>query len=61
MTDKMLLEPVELTDAELDLVTGGVLNGGLVNADLIVNAQNILNNNNVQVGVNVLGGLLQKG
>ena len=41
MTDKMLLEPVELTDAELDLVTGGVLNGGLVNADLIVNAQNM--------------------
>jgi len=61
MTDQMLIEPVELTDGELDQVSAGILNGGLVNADVIVNAQNLLNNNNVQVAVDVLGNLLQKG
>jgi hypothetical protein len=51
---------VELTDAELDAVSAGILNGGLVNADVIVNANNIANNNKVQVAVDVLGNLLQR-
>jgi hypothetical protein len=43
MSDQMLLEPVELTDAELDFVTGGLViaKGGLVNL--------ALNNLNVEV------------
>ena len=41
MSDQMLREPVELTDSELDLVTGGQAGaaGGLVN--LALNAENI--------------------
>jgi hypothetical protein len=35
MSENVLLQPVELTDAELDLVTGGALaTGGLVNVTL---------------------------
>jgi hypothetical protein len=59
MRENALIRPVELTDAELDQVSAGILNGGLINADVIVNANNIANNNNVQVAVNVLGNLLQ--
>jgi len=61
MTEMILAEPVELTTAELDSVAAGILNAGLVNADVIVNAQNNLNNNNVQVAVDVLGKLIQTG
>ena len=36
MPENVLLQPVELTDAELDLVTGGhsIVKGGLVNVAL---------------------------
>jgi hypothetical protein len=35
MSENVLFQPVELTDAELDLVTGGALaTGGLVNVTL---------------------------
>jgi len=36
MTDKMLVEPVELTDAELDAVSAGIAN---VAANNLVNVQ----------------------
>jgi len=66
MSEIMLLEPVELTDAELDLVNGG-LQGGLVNVllsqtnitalngftidvDVPITLRNIANHNNVGVG-----------
>jgi hypothetical protein len=66
MSEIMLLEPVELTDAELDLVNGG-LQGGLVNValktgniDILRNAdidvlsgntiKDVANNNNLSVG-----------
>jgi hypothetical protein len=58
MTDHLPV-PVELTDRELDAVAAGILNAGLVNADVVVNANNIANNNKVQVAVDVLGNLLQ--
>jgi hypothetical protein len=52
------LVPVELNDGELDAVAAGILNGGLVNADVIIsnNQVDILNNANlnVQAVVNVL-------
>lgn len=58
MADLMLHEPVELTEAELDLVTGGaVLTGGLVNVTLtgtnvsVLNGLNLLNNNNVPITI----------
>ena len=53
-----LKEPVELTDIELDTVSAGVSQTGLVNInDVRVNVSNILNNNNVEVAVaaNVIG------
>ena len=64
MPDLMLREPIELTEAELDLVTGGaVLTGGLVNVTLtgtnvsILNGLNLLNNNNVPITIrNVANG-----
>jgi len=63
MSDLMLLAPVELTDAELDLVTGGFASaaGGLVNVALnaeqidvlrganILNNVSVLDNNNVTI------------
>jgi hypothetical protein len=54
MSDTMLLDPVELIDAELDLVTGGQ---GLVNVTLtgnnisVLDGLNLLNNNNVPVTI----------
>ena len=58
MPELMLLEPVELTDAELDLVTGGaVITGGLVNVTLtgtnidILNGLNLLNDVNIPVSI----------
>lgn len=56
----VLLDPVELTDAELDQVTGGILNAGLVNADVILKDISVLNNNHVNLAVGVLSGILQK-
>jgi hypothetical protein len=45
-----LIAPVELEDAELDLVTGGALaTGGLVNITL--NNISILDNNNVPITI----------
>jgi len=38
MSDQMLMEPVELTDAELDMVTGGL---GLVNIPIVLNQNDI--------------------
>ncbi len=56
--------PVELVDAELDAVSGGVLNAGLVNADVILtniaNNNNVANNNHVNVAVGVLSGIIQR-
>ena len=58
MRESMLLEPTELTDAELDLVNGGaILTGGLVNVTLtgtnvdILNGLNLLNNVNVPISI----------
>lgn len=55
MTDQMLVEPVELTDAELDAVSGGLANvaaNNLVNVQ--ANVSNLLNNNRVAAAVGVL-------
>jgi hypothetical protein len=50
MSELMLAEPVELTDAELDLVTGGALaTGGLVNIALSDTNINLLNGFNIDV------------
>jgi len=65
-----LVAPVELTDAELDAVTGGALvTGGLVNITLDnisildnnnvpITIKDLANNNNVSVGaiIQLLGG-----
>ena len=60
MTNKMLLEPVELTDAELDAVSAGIAN---VAANNLINVQanvtNLLNNN--AVGVAAAVGVLSSG
>ena len=60
MPEKIFVEPVELTDAELDLVTGGALVN--VNAFVpitdVLSHNNILNNSNLQVAATVLGGLI---
>jgi len=53
-----LKEPVELTDIELDTVSAGVSQTGLVNInDVRVDVSNILKHNNVEVAVaaNVIG------
>jgi hypothetical protein len=56
---KVFLEPVELSERELDQVSGGVANVGLVNADVILNniANNndIANNNHVNVAILSIG------
>ena len=46
MSEKILLEPVELTNAELDIVCGGANQSGLVN----VAVEDSLND--VNIGVN---------
>jgi len=51
----VIRQPVELTDAELDAVSGGVANvaaNNLVNVQ--VNVSNVLNNNDVAAAVGVL-------
>jgi hypothetical protein len=53
-----LIAPVELTDGELDVVTGGaVITGGLVDLTLTGNniniLDNVLNHNNIPVNVTV--------
>ena len=42
-------QPVAMTDEQLDNVTAGILNAGLINIDV----NNVLNNNNVNVSVPV--------
>ena len=51
MSELMLVEPVELSDAELDQVTGGlaVAAGGLVNLALSTGNINVLNGANIDV------------
>jgi len=51
MSELTLANPVELTDAELDLVTGGlaVAAGGLVNVALQTGNINVLNNADIDV------------
>ena len=58
MSEIMLSEPVELTDADLDAVGAGLLNGlgGLVGVDITV--KNVLNGNTVQVPIGVAVGIL---
>jgi hypothetical protein len=61
MDEAILLQPVELTDAELDAVSGGLpLQVGLVNA--VVKVTDALNNNSIangnSVAVGVLSGLV---
>jgi hypothetical protein len=52
MPQLMLAEPVELTEAELDLVTGG-LAGGLVNAlvNITGNDVTVLSNHGIDVTI----------
>jgi len=55
MSDQVLVVPVELTDAELDMVSGGIANvaaNNLVNVQ--ANVSNVLNNNDVAAAVGVL-------
>lgn len=54
MADQMLLEPVELTDAELDMVTGGLaIAGGLVNVpvNISLNDVNVLSQHGIDVTI----------
>ena len=53
MSELMLAEPIELTDAELDLVTGGLAlaAGGLVNLALSTGNIDILSNHGIDVTV----------
>lgn len=54
MSDQTLVEPVELTDAELDFVTGGLaVAGGLVNVPINIsqNDVDILSNKGIVVTV----------
>jgi hypothetical protein len=54
MAEQMLLEPVELTDAELDMVGGGLaLAGGLVNVPVNIsqNTVNVLSQHGIDVTV----------
>ena len=58
MSEIALPQPIELTDAELDAVSAGLLNGlgGLIGVDVTV--KNVLNGNTVQVPVGVAVGIL---
>ena len=71
MSESLDLGPAELTDAELDAVSGGqpVIAGGLVNINGVpinvaildnnqVSLTNVLNNNRVQVGVGAAAAIL---
>jgi hypothetical protein len=51
MSEILVLQPVELTDAELDLVTGGLAlaGGGLVNVALSTGNIDVLRNANIDV------------
>jgi len=52
MLQNALIEPVELTDDELDLVTGGALaTGGLVNVTLTNTDITLLSNHGIDVNV----------
>jgi hypothetical protein len=50
MSEKTLLEPVELSDAELDMVVGGARQSGLVN----VAVEDSLNDVNIGVAAQAL-------
>lgn len=55
MSEIKLVEPVELSDAEIDLVSGGIANiaaNNLINVQ--ANVTNVLNNNEVAAAVGVL-------
>jgi hypothetical protein len=55
MTDKEIFEPIELTDTEIDAVSGGIANvaaNNLINVQ--ANVSNVLNNNDVAAAVSVL-------
>ena len=56
MPEVILAEPFELTDAEIDLVTGGNVAGGLVNVQLTNTQIQVLND----AFHNVLNGLTIK-
>jgi hypothetical protein len=62
MSDLMLLEPVELTDAELDMVTGGLAlaGGGLVNLALNTGNISVLNNSLDNIKIPVLNNVTIK-
>ena len=52
MSGTNFMVPVELTDAELDAVTGGLVN--VVAVDVVdINNNDVLNNNNVQLNLPV--------
>jgi len=55
MTNKEIFEPIELTDTEIDAVSGGIANvaaNNLINVQ--ANVSNVLNNNDVAAAVGVL-------
>jgi hypothetical protein len=55
MSDQMFQEPVELTDAELDVVSGGIANVAATNlVNVQANVSKVLNNNDVAAAVGVL-------
>jgi hypothetical protein len=55
MTDVLLRDPVELTEAEVDAVSGGLSNVAVGNLVVVqANVSNVLNNNDVAAAVGVL-------
>lgn len=58
MSEIVLADPVELSDAQLDAVSAGFLNGlgGLVGVSITI--KNVLNGNTVQVPIGVAVGVL---
>ena len=57
MDDKTLV-PIELTDAELDAVSGGQIGNSLIAIQNVLNHDQFLNNNHVSVAVGVLSSLV---